>query len=199
LLGVWFHFGHVITCHGAVRRFNLHHGGWSRQHAAVLSGQRKRQDVARQGVVADGSTQRAGDAAAGSLDDDGSGLCDEVNTHNTEVLNHGDGANHLVDRVVHHHAVAGVVVAGSRVVGLVGDVQGNLGLAVVVRGGVEDGVGHLVSQLQVGVLDRQRRGTGDAVVDVDLLHGVREGGERTGRHRQDGVASTGIRGRVDAV
>ena len=86
------------------------------------------------------------------FNDDGARLGDEVHANHAQILDHGGGST-IRAAVVHQHTVAGVVVAGGRVVDFIGHVEGDLGLSVVVRGWVENGARNFVSKLQVGVLD----------------------------------------------
>ena len=92
-----------------------------------------------------------------------------------------------------------MIVACRRVVNLVGDIEGNLCLPVVVRRRVEDGVSDFVSQLEVGVFDGNAWRTGYAVVNGNQLDGIGQRGGGGGAHQNLRVPSAGRRGRYDAV
>ena len=196
---VWGNGWNGFSKDSVVGRFYFHDGGRGRKHPTVLGGEGETQHVAREGIVADGGAQRGGVAVSCSLNDDRTGLSDEVHAHDAQILNDGGGADYTGSGVVDHHAVAGVVVARRRIVDLIGHVEGNLCLPVVVRCRVEDGACNLVAKLQVGVLDGDARGTCDAVADGHLFNGVWEGGGGGRADRDLRVAATGRRGGYHAV
>ena len=69
-------------------------------------------------------------------------MSDEVQTHHAQILDDGGCANDFRNRIVNNDTVAGVVVAGGRVVEFTGDIEGNLCLPVVVRRWVQNGIGY---------------------------------------------------------
>ena len=126
-------------------------------------------------------------------------MSEEVNSHDAQVLHHGGGTDNFCRRVVHNNTVAGVVVAAGCVVNLVGNVESNLRLTVVVGGWIQNRPCYFVSKLKVGVFDGDTGRASDGIVDGKLFNGV---GQRCCRGGVDGdlrVPTTGRRGWDDAV